>query len=344
MSKRGGRGSDRGGRGTKDDKSRSSQVRAKKLKHDFSKQAFETELLRAKKLKKEMDGYVKELETELHRAAKKLKNDSLKQKLETELLTAKKLKKDFKSCEKSFAQLLKLQLAKEAKLINKGHKGHSKGKKLPNETPPNCPNESADRYAVVRNDVHSTPQPRLAPSPKKGKGKRNDVTATSGKEKHRNGVQFTQVHRRFEPSIAKLLKQPLGIATMPVSGIKQCSTPRHIKGAAKNDGFRRSEPTHMIPQEHTLMMRPQECIVHMIPQERTLTMMSTCPKMTRRFQECMLTKFQECILPIRSQECLMPRSQECLMPRSQEWMGMQSMPQTALRFRISTTPHKRLSQ
>jgi hypothetical protein len=32
------------------------------------------------------------------------------------------------------------------------------------------------------------------------------------------------------------------------------------------------------------------------------------------------------------------------MPRSQEWMGMQSMPQKALRFRISPTPHERLSQ
>jgi hypothetical protein len=52
---------------------------------------------------------------------------------------------------------------------------------------------------------------------------------------------------------------------------------------------------------------------------------------------------QECILP-KSQECILPKSQECILSSSQEWMGMKSMPQTALRFRISTTPHKRLSQ
>jgi aromatic ring-cleaving dioxygenase len=99
----------------------------------------------------------------------------------------------------------------------------------------------------------------------------------------------------------------------PVSGIQQRFTQRHINGAQQKMPARMSEPTPMIPQEHTLItMRPQECIMHMIPQERTLTMKSICPKTT--------PKFQECILPIRSQECLMPKSQARLstMRRSQE--------------------------
>jgi hypothetical protein len=61
-------------------------------------------------------------------------------------------------------------------------------------------NQSYFQCAVVRNDVKSTTQPRLAPS-------------TKGKGKHRSGVQFAQVARGFEPPIDKLFTPSQSKAT-----------------------------------------------------------------------------------------------------------------------------------